>query len=80
MRLELAQRLIASHAMPNKAAVDALHVAVAAVGGANYLLTLNCKHIANAHELPKIYDILESEGYNRLLICTPAEFLGGDDD
>ena len=55
--------------MPEKAA--AVHVAAAALGGVDYLLTLNCKHIANAHELPRIYELLDKEGLGRLLICTP---------
>ena len=66
--------------MPQEAAADALHVAAAAVAGIQYLLTLNCKHIANAHELPRIYRLLDEHGFGQLLICTPAEFLGGDDD
>ena len=44
------------------------------------LLTLNCKHIANAHELPRVYRLLDDHGFGQLLICTPAEFLGGDKD
>ena len=76
----LAERLLTAHTMPLKAAADALHVAAAAFGGVKYLLTLNCKHIANAHELPRIYDILEREGLGKMLICTPAEFLGDLDD
>jgi predicted nucleic acid-binding protein len=74
---ELASLLLEAHMMPEKAAADALHVAAAAIGGVNYLLTLNCKHIANAHELPRIYELLDSKGYGGMLICTPAEFLGG---
>lgn len=65
--------------MPPKAAADALHVAAAASAGVQYLLTLNCKHIANAHELPRIYSLLDQFGFGQLLICTPAEFLTGDD-
>jgi hypothetical protein len=76
----LAERLINAHTMPAKAAADAVHVAAAALGGVNYLLTLNCKHIANAHELPRIYELLDREGLGQLLICTPAEFLGYSDD
>ena len=63
-----------------KAVADALHIAAAAVAGIQYLLTLNCKHIANAHELPRVYRLLDNHGFGQLLICTPAEFLGGDDD
>ncbi len=57
---------------------DALHVATAALGGVKYLLTLNCKHIANAHELPRVYKSLSDEGLVGMLICTPAEFLEGN--
>ena len=73
----LADRILAGHMMPQKAAADALHVALAALARVDYLLTLNCKHIANAHELPRVYCLLASEGLGGLLICTPAEFLGG---
>lgn len=72
--------IVAASIMPSTAAADALHVAAAAVAGVQYLLTLNCRHIANAHELPRVYRLLEDLGYGQLLICTPAEFLGGDDD
>lgn len=74
----LARAIVSAAIMPPNAAADALHVAAAAVAGVQYLLTLNCKHIANAHELPRVYRLLEDRGYGRLLICTPAEFLGGD--
>jgi hypothetical protein len=76
----LALEIVSASLMPQKAAADALHVAAAAVAGIQYLLTLNCKHIANAHELPRIYRMLNERGFGQLLICTPAEFLGGDDD
>jgi len=76
----LAREIVSKSLMPQKAAADALHVAAAAVAGIQYLLTLNCKHIANAHELPRIYRLLDERAFGQLLICTPAEFLGGDDD
>lgn len=76
----LAREIVSLSIMPSKAAADALHVAAAAVAGVQYLLTLNCSHIANARELPRIYRLLEARGYGQLLICTPAEFLGGADD
>jgi hypothetical protein len=76
----LARAIVSASIMPAKAAADALHVAAAAVAGVQYLLTLNCKHIANAHELPRVYRLLDDHGFGQLLICTPSEFLGGDDD
>lgn len=72
----VAKELIVQHLIPPKGRLDALHVAAAAVGGVQFLLTFNCRHIANAHSLPKIYETLENLGYPGLLIYTPAEFLG----
>ncbi len=73
---QIAEALVSASLMPAKAAADALHVAIAAFAGVEYLLTQNCRHIANAHTLPKVYAILADRGYGGLLICTPAEFLG----
>jgi len=73
---EIADALISASVMPRTAAADALHVAAAAFAGVDYLLTQNCRHIANAHILPRVYAILADRGYGGLLICTPAEFLG----
>lgn len=78
--VSLARRLIDAHTMPEKAAADSIHVAAAALGGVKYLLTLNCRHITNAHEVPRIYDLLDREGLGRLLICIPAEFLGEQEE
>jgi hypothetical protein len=76
----LARAIVSAAIVPQNAAADALHVAAAAVARVQYLLTLNCRHIANARELPRIYRLLDEHGCGQLLICTPAEFLGGDDD
>ena len=76
----IADELIARSLMPKKARLDALHVASAAVGGVQFLLTQNCRHIANAHTLPRVYSTLEELGFPKLLIYTPAEFLGDVDD
>ncbi len=66
--------------MPASARIDALHIATAALASVQYLLTQNCKHIANAHELPRVYRLLDELGLSGMLICTPIEFLGGNDD
>ena len=74
---DIADALVSAALMPPKAAADGLHVAAAAFAGVEYLLTQNCRHIANAHILPRVYEILEARGVGGLLICTPVEFLGG---
>lgn len=76
----VADEILGRSMMPATARIDALHVALAALAGVQYLLTQNCKHIANAHELPRIYRLLDELGLSGMLICTPIEFLGGSDD
>ena len=70
----LADLLLARHVLPEKAAADAQHVAMATIGEVDYLLTWNCRHIANADRLPSIYRTLRDEGHNPPLIVTPEEF------
>lgn len=61
--------------LPYKAKIDALHIAVATLGGMNYLLTWNCKHIANAALRSRIDAICRESGYEPPIICTPQELL-----
>ena len=69
----LAEALIQNHALLPKAEADAYHVAIAVVNGAEYLLTWNCTHIANAHTRPKIEATCRALGYEPPVICTPLE-------
>ncbi|HEX6100012.1 MAG TPA: type II toxin-antitoxin system VapC family toxin [Thermoanaerobaculia bacterium] len=66
--------------LPEKARNDALHIAVAAVHGMEYLLTWNCTHIANAVTLPLVYDVCRGAGYEPPFVCTPQELMGVDDE
>jgi len=70
---ELAARLLKSGAIPKKATEDALHIAVAAVHGIEFLLTWNCKHIANATMRQAIEHVCREAGYEPPVICTPEE-------
>jgi len=72
----LAANLLAGAALPGNAVEDALHIAVAAVHGMEYLLTWNCRHIANATKRLAISTICEQSGYRTPVICTPEELLG----
>jgi hypothetical protein len=71
--IQLAENLVESHAVPKKAAQDALHIAVACVHGTDYLLTWNCKHIANAKMRGQIEKTCREAGYISPVICTPEE-------
>lgn len=74
--LRLARSFITHVAMPAKAADDALHVAIAASHGVGYLLTWNCRHIANATMRPKLEALCLLENLRCPLICTPPELMG----
>lgn len=72
-----AKALIAKGSLPAKAELDAFHIAVAAVHGINYLLTWNCRHIANAVMRPRIEAVCRERGFEPPIICTPAELMEG---
>ena len=65
--------LIQKVPLPEKARIDALHIAVATLSGMDYLLTWNCTHIANAILRPKLEAICREFGYEPPTICTPQE-------
>jgi predicted nucleic acid-binding protein len=71
----LARQLLRAAALPSKAAGDALHIALSAVHGINYLLTWNCSHIANATMRPRIEGICRANGFEPPIICTPLELV-----
>ena len=72
----LAAQFLRQSNLPLKAADDALHIAVATVYGLDYLLTWNCKHIANAQIQKKLAQISLNSGYELPIICTPYELMG----
>lgn len=71
----LAESLVLKGGVPQKFGEDALHIAICAVNGIDFLLTWNCKHLANAIRRYKIEEIVEDEGYHCPIICTPAELM-----
>ena len=73
--MKLAERLIEKKAIPRQAAEDALHIAVAAVNGVDYLLTWNFKHIANATMRANVELICRLNGYEPPVICSPMELM-----
>jgi predicted nucleic acid-binding protein len=70
-------RILMDEAIPPKAVEDALHIAVAAIHGMDYLLTWNCKHIANAEKEHAIAAVCRSNNFEPPIICTPEELMGG---
>jgi hypothetical protein len=75
---QIAAEIMSLGVLPAKAQVDALHIAAVAHHRIKYLLTWNCKHIANAKILPNIHHVLTELGIPIPMICTPEEMLGDD--
>jgi predicted nucleic acid-binding protein len=76
--VDLAMALLTEGALPEKATDDALHVAVSAYHGIDYLLTWNCRHIDNAEMKPLMRSVCAVHGYACAEICTPLELMGED--
>lgn len=73
---DLARALIESGPLPRKAAGDALHIALAAVHGIDFLVTWNCTHIANAEMTARIAEICHDHRLECPVICTPEALMG----
>lgn len=72
---QLAADLIAKHAVPATEPRDALHIAISAVNGLEYLVSWNFKHIVNPKTRVAIERVCEEAGYSAPMICTPDELL-----
>lgn len=73
--IDLGDALVASAGLPPNAYEDALHIAIAATTAMDYLLTWNCKHIANAVIIPRVNRVVRSFGLEPPLIYTPQELM-----
>jgi predicted nucleic acid-binding protein len=72
----LARHLAREAGLPPKAGADALHIAIAAYHGVDYLLTWNSAHIANAELRPKVEALCRARGFEPPVLCTPDELMG----
>ena len=68
----LAKALVAGP-IPENYSEDALHIALATVNGMDFLLTWNFHHINNAMMKKQIIKIVENQGYECPVICSPEE-------
>ncbi|MBF0137304.1 MAG: type II toxin-antitoxin system VapC family toxin [Magnetococcus sp. DMHC-1] len=73
--LTLAKHLVQYGAVPLIAGNDALHIAIATVQNMDFLLTWNCKHIANAVMRYKIEKTCRGLNFEPPTIATPEQFL-----
>ena len=66
---ELARSLLETGVLPEKAGIDALHIAAATVHGMDILLTWNCKHLANGEIMGAVAPPV---------VCMPDGLMGGE--
>jgi hypothetical protein len=76
----LAQKLVTSGLIPDKAASDAIHIAVASVHGMDYLVTWNFKHIANPFTRERLRATVHEVGFYLPVMCSPDELLLNHED
>jgi hypothetical protein len=73
--LALAQQLAAALVLPERARADAAHVAIAAVNGMAFLLTWNCKHLANGMLTDRIERVCRAANFEPPRIVTPEQLM-----
>ncbi len=73
---KLAAEFLRTGALPAAARSDAIHLAVASMVRADYLLTWNCRHLANAQILRRLEREAKRFGWELPTVCTPLELMG----
>ncbi len=73
--LDIAAAYIARHVMPADPAGDALHLALASYHRCQFLVTWNCKHLANANKFGHIRRVNTLLGLYVPTLVTPLELM-----
>jgi predicted nucleic acid-binding protein len=76
--LEIVQAYIHHQVMPVDPAGDALHLALASYHRCDFLVTWNCRHLANANKFGHIRLVNGMLGLLSPALVTPLELLGDD--
>ena len=76
----LAKSLVPMGILPNVASRDAFHIAAAGVHRMDFLLTWNCKHIANPFIADRLQACFFEAGVHLPVICTPEQFFTDDNN
>lgn len=77
---DIVQTYIQHKLMPNNPVGDALHLALASYHKCDFLLTWNCKHLANANKFHHIRRVNTLLGLYIPLLVTPLELLGDEEN
>jgi hypothetical protein len=77
---EIVQAYIQHRLMPRDTAGDAVHLALASYYKCDFLVTWNCRHLANANKFRHIRRVNALLGLYVPAVVTPLEMLGGSDE
>lgn len=77
---EIVQTYIQHKVMPADPGGDALHLAMASYHRCDFLVTWNCRHLANANKFGHIRRVNVLMGLFVPALVTPLELLGGRDE
>jgi hypothetical protein len=77
--LDIVQAHVAHRLMPRDPGGDALHLALASFHRCDFLVTWNCRHLANANKFDHIRRVNGRLGLFVPSLVTPLELLGDDD-
>jgi predicted nucleic acid-binding protein len=76
--LDIVQIYIQNNVMPHDPLGDALHLALASFHKCDYLLTWNCKHLANANKFQHIKRVNAMLDLYVPMLITPLELIEGE--
>lgn len=77
---EIVQAYIRHKLMPADPAGDALHLALASYHKCDFLVTWNCRNLANANKFGHIRRVNTMLGLFVPILATPLELLGGNNE
>jgi len=78
--IEAVEAYIANHVMPNDPGADAFHLAAASFHRCDFLVTWNCRHIANANKFGHIRRVNARLGRGNPALVTPLQLLNEEID
>ena len=77
---DLQQAYLEARVLERRWETDALHVAVATVGGCRAIVSWNFKHIVNFRRIPLYNGVNQMQGYGPIAIHTPQEVVFDEED
>jgi hypothetical protein len=72
----IADSLLDARILPLKARTDAMRLGIATLHRLQFIVSWNCKHLANGQIYRRVLSHLTQIGYNPPTVCTPSQLPG----